>query len=81
MRWKAGAGLPLICYLFFSIGAFAEGLTKEQGDAILNELRQIKTLLERLKAAQAARCAGDQWNHWEMHDHLSANPNSLGSEA
>lgn len=141
----------------------AEGLTKEQGDAILNELRQIRTLLERqqlppapqipppsdkvmlklgtdytlgrsdapvtiveytdyqcafcnrfhtnvypeikknfidtgkvrfikrdlaldfhqnaLKAAQASRCAGDQEKFWEMHDLLSANPNTLGPEA
>ena len=34
-----------------------------------------------LKAAQAARCAGDQGKYREMHDLLSANPNSLGSEA
>jgi protein-disulfide isomerase len=141
----------------------AEGLTREQGDAILNELRQIRTLLGRqqlspapqipppsdkvtlklgtdyalgrsdapvtiveytdyqcafcnrfhsstypeikknfidtgkvrfikrdlaldfhqnaLKAAQASRCAGDQEKFWEMHDLLSANPNTLGPEA
>jgi protein-disulfide isomerase len=159
--------LPIIVLVFCQWGrpqiAVAEGLTKEQGDAILNELRQIKTLLERqqrppaqqpppapekvtlklgaeyslgrsdspvviveytdyqcpycnrfhtgaypgirknfidtgkvrfikrdlaldfhqnaLKAAQAARCAGDQGKFWEMHDILSANPNSLGPEA
>ncbi len=44
---ETAAGLLLICSLFFPIGVFAEGLTREQGDAILNELRQIKTLLER----------------------------------
>ena len=163
MRRETVAGLLLVCSLFFPIGAFAEGLTREQGDAILNELRQIKTLLERqqrppaqqpppvpekvslkigaehalgrddspvviveytdyqctycnrfhtgtypeirknfidtgkvrfikrdlaldfhpkaLKAAQAARCAADQGKFWEMHDLISANPNSLGPEA
>lgn len=144
---------------------FGEGLSEGQGDAILHELRQIRTLLERqqhppaqqpppapepemvslklgaeyslgrsdapvviveytdyqcgycnlfhtrtypeirknfidtgkvrfvkrdlaldfhpnaLKAAQAARCAGDQGKSWEMHDILSANPDSLGPEA
>jgi protein-disulfide isomerase len=157
-------GLLVIAFATCSISSgFGEGLSKEQGDAILNELRQIKTLLERqqrppaqqpppapekatlklgveyslgrsdapvviveytdyqcpfcnrfhtgaypeirknyidtgkvrfikrdlaldfhpnaLKAAQAARCAGDQGKHWEMHDLLSANPNSLGTEA
>jgi len=163
MPGKTVAGLLLICSLFFPVGVFAEELTREQGDAILSELRQIRTLLERqqrppaqqpppapekvklklgveyslgrddspvviveytdyqcsfcnrfhtgtypeirknfidtgkvrfikrdlaldfhpnaLKAAQAARCAGDQERFWEMHDVLSANPNSLGPEA
>lgn len=34
--------------------AFAEGMTKEQGDAILNELRQIRLLLGRQQAPQQA---------------------------
>jgi protein-disulfide isomerase len=147
------------------VPGMAEGLSKEQGDAILTELRQIRSLLERpqrppapapqgpppqekvslklgdeyalgrgdapvtiveytdyqcpfcnrfhvgaypeirknfidtgkvrfikrdlaldfhpkaLKAAQAARCAGDQGKFWEMHDLLSANPETLGPEA
>jgi protein-disulfide isomerase len=153
----------LICCLLVPTGTFAEGLSREQGDAILNELRQIKTLLERqqrppaqqpppaqqkvtlklgteyslgridspvviveytdyqcpfcnrfhtgayseikknfidtgkvrfikrdlaldfhpnaLKAAQAARCAGDQGKFWEMHDLLSASPTTLGPES
>jgi protein-disulfide isomerase len=157
-------GVLVVAFATCSISSvFGEGLSKEQGDAILNELRQIKTLLERqqrppaqqpppapekatlklgaeyslgrndapvviveytdyqcpfcnrfhtgaypeirknyidtgkvrfikrdlaldfhpnaLKAAQAARCAGDQGKFWEMHDLLSANPNSLGPEA
>jgi protein-disulfide isomerase len=157
-------GLLVIAFATCSISSvFGEGLSKEQGDAILNELRQIKTLLERqqrppaqqpppapekvmlklgteyslgrsdapvviveytdyqcpycnrfhtgaypeikknyidtgkvrfikrdlaldfhpnaLKAAQTARCAGDQGKYWEMHDLLSANPNSLGPNA
>jgi protein-disulfide isomerase len=161
------ASLIAVYILFASIGtspidAGAESLTKEQGDAILMELRQIRTLLERqqrlpahlpppapekvalklgeeyslgridspvviveytdyqcpycnrfhtgtypeikknfidtgkarfitrdlalpfhpnaLKATQAARCAGDQGKFWEMHDLLSADPNSLGPE-
>ncbi|RJP21750.1 MAG: hypothetical protein C4529_06900 [Deltaproteobacteria bacterium] len=32
------------------------------------------------KALQAARCAGDQGKFREMHDVLSANPDSLGAE-
>jgi protein-disulfide isomerase len=159
----------IAAFVFFaSIGmvpipAGAKNLTREQGDAILNELRQIRTLLERqqqppaqplppapekvtlklgaeyslgrgdapvviveytdyecgycnlfytvtypgirknfidtgkarfvkrdlaldfhpnaLKAAQAARCAGDQGKFWEMHDILSMNPDALGPEA
>jgi protein-disulfide isomerase len=157
-------GLLVIAFATCSISSgLGEGLSKEQGDAILNELRQIKILLERqqhppgqqrppapekatlklgaeyslgrsdapvviveytdyqcpfcnrfytgaypeirknfidtgkvrfitrdlaldfhpnaLKAAQAARCAGDQGKFREMHDLLSANPNSLGPEA
>jgi protein-disulfide isomerase len=34
-----------------------------------------------LKAAQAARCAGDQGKFWGMHDLLSANPTTLGPES
>lgn len=30
------------------------------------------------KAAEAARCAGDQGQFWEMHDHLFANQSQLG---
>lgn len=151
--------------IFFVPAVYAQGLTKEQGDSILNELRQIRTLLEQqqrtpapaqrtpppearvslklgseyalggddapvtileytdyqcpfcnrfhtgtypeirknfidtgkvrfikrdlaldihpqaLKAAQAARCAGDQGKFWEMHNLLSANPNTLGPES
>lgn len=159
-------GLLVAAFATCSVSSgFGEGLSKGQGDAILNELRQIRTLLERqqqppaqqpppapepeevtlklgaeyslgrgdspvviveytdyqcgycslfhtrtypdirknfidtgkvrfvkrdlaldfhpnaLKAAQAARCAGDQKKFWEMHDILSANPNSLGPEA
>jgi len=159
-------GLLVIAFATCSVSSgFGEGLSKGQGDAILNELRQIRTLLERqqhppaqqppsapepekvtlklgaeyslgrsdapvviveytdyqcpycslfhtgaypeikknfidtgkarfvkrdlaldfhpnaLKAAQAARCAGDQKKFWEMHDILSSNPNSLGPEA
>jgi len=157
-------GLLVIAIAICSVSyGFGEGLSKGQGDAILNELRQIRTLLERqqqppaqplspapekvtlklgaeyslgrgdapvviveytdyecgycnlfytvtypgirknfidtgkarfvkrdlaldfhpnaLKAAQAARCAGDQGKFWEMHDILSANPDALGAEA
>lgn len=159
-------GLLVAAFATCSVSSgFGEGLSKGQGDAILNELRQIRTLLERqqrptaqqpppapepekvtlklgaeytlgrsdapvviveytdyqcpycslfhtgaypeirknfidtgkvrfikrdlaldfhpnaLKAAQAARCAGDQGKFWEMHDVLSANPNSLGPDA
>jgi protein-disulfide isomerase len=157
-------GLLVAAFATCSVSSgFGEGLSKGQGDAILNELRQIRTLLERqqahpeqqpppapeevtlklgaeyslgrsdspvviveytdyqcgycslfhtrtypeirknfidtgtarfvkrdlaldfhpnaLKAAQAARCAGDQGKFWEMHDILSANPDSLGPEA
>ena len=31
-----------------------------------------------LKAAEAARCAGDQEKYWEMHDRLLDNPRALG---
>jgi len=37
----------LLVVASFSTGVRAEGLTSQQGDAILNELRQIKQLLER----------------------------------
>ena len=159
-------GLLVAAFATCSVSSgFGEGLSKGQGDAILNELRQIRTLLERqqgppaqqpppapepekvtlklgpdyslgrgdspvviveytdyqcpycsrfhtgaypeirknfidtgkarfikrdlaldfhqnaLRAAQAARCAGDQGKFWEMHDILSANPDSLGPEA
>jgi protein-disulfide isomerase len=157
-------GFFVIAFATCSVSSgFGEGLSKGQGDAILNELRQIRILLERqqapqeqplppapekvmlklgaeyslgrsdsrvviveytdyqcpycslfhngaypeikknfidtgkvrfvkrdlaldfhpnaLKAAQAARCAGDQGKFWEMHDILSANPNALGPEA
>ena len=30
------------------------------------------------KAAEAARCAGDQGKYWEMHDRLFANQGALG---
>jgi protein-disulfide isomerase len=39
--------VTLLVVASFSTGAGAEGLTAQQGDAILNELRQIKQLLER----------------------------------
>jgi protein-disulfide isomerase len=164
----------MICPLVFCLAIFpsvstAEGLSREQGDAILEELRQIRTLLERqprrplgpqmfqpqppvpqermsiplgdgpslgrldapvtiveymdyqcpfcerfrtdafpalkknlidtgkvrfvkrdlplpahaaaLKAAQAARCAGDQGKFWEMHDLLLAGFSTLGPDA
>lgn len=157
-------GLLVVAFATCPVSSgFGEGLSKDQGDAILNELRQIRTLLERqqlppaqqpppapekvtlklgaeyslgrddspvviveytdyqcgycslfhtrtypdirknfidkgtarfvkrdlpldfhpnaLKAAQAARCAGDQKKFWEMHDLLSANPDALGPEA
>ena len=32
------------------------------------------------KAAEAARCAGDQGKYWEMHDRLFANQQALGPE-
>jgi protein-disulfide isomerase len=32
------------------------------------------------KAAEAARCAGDQGKYWEMHDKLFANPGELQAE-
>ncbi len=32
------------------------------------------------KAAEAARCAGDQGKYWEMHDRLFANPAELQAE-
>jgi protein-disulfide isomerase len=32
------------------------------------------------KAAEAARCAGEQDKYWEMHDRLFANQNSLGRD-
>jgi protein-disulfide isomerase len=32
------------------------------------------------KAAEAARCAGDQGKYWEMHDRLFANPGELQAE-
>jgi protein-disulfide isomerase len=166
---SSGRTLPIKVALLVAVFAalpvssgFGEGLSKEQGDAILNELRQIRSVLEQqlhpaqqpppapdkvtlklgaeyslgrgdspvviveytdyqcgycnlfhtrtypeirknfidkgtvrfvkrdlaldfhpnaLKAAQAARCAGDQGKFWEMHDILSANPESLGPEA
>ncbi len=34
-----------------------------------------------MKAAEAARCAGDQGKFWEMHDRLSAHFSSLGPDA
>ena len=37
----------LLCFALLPAIAAAEGLTKEQGDAILKELRQIRELLER----------------------------------
>lgn len=33
-----------------------------------------------LKAAEAARCAGDQGKYWPMHDRLVVNPRNLGAE-
>jgi protein-disulfide isomerase len=161
-RKATSLAISALIIVVLAASAFADGLTKEQGDAILHELRQIRTLLERqqpptakqpssvakkvsiklqneysigssdapvtmleytdyqcpycnrfhtgtyseikknfidtgkvrfikrdlalpfhqnaLKAAQAARCAGDQGKFWEMHDLLSANPKSLGLE-
>ena len=38
-------------------GNKAEGITREQADAILNELRQIRQLLEKLQIQQPARAA------------------------
>jgi protein-disulfide isomerase len=37
----------LIVFSTFTVSALAEPMTKEQGDAVLNELRQIKQLLQR----------------------------------
>lgn len=37
--------------------------------------------LNAFKAAQAARCAGDQGKYWELRDVLSSNPNNLGQDA
>lgn len=39
--------LFFLCFAVCSPAVNAEGLSREQGDAILNELRQIRTLLER----------------------------------
>ncbi len=38
-----------------TLQGFAEGLTKQQGDAILNELRQIRQLLEKQQRSAPAR--------------------------
>ena len=49
-RFKKGAvhlAITVIAVAALSTVAQAEGLTSQQGDAILNELRQIKQLLER----------------------------------
>ena len=43
--------------LAFSGGAFAEGISREQGDAIINELRQIRQLLGKQQRAEAAPAA------------------------
>jgi len=45
----------LICFVFFPIYAFSEGLTKEQGDAILRELKQIRVLLEQQQRPTAQK--------------------------
>lgn len=47
--------LLLICFVFFPIYAFSEGLTKEQGDAILRELKQIRVLLEQQQRPTAQK--------------------------
>ena len=68
----------------------AEGrLSSRQADAILAELSQI--LVSRdlpldfhplaLKAAEAARCAGDQGKYWELRDALLVNPYDLDGMA
>jgi protein-disulfide isomerase len=50
--WKLAA-LPLA--LWMPLGAQqSEGITRQQGDAILNELRQIKQLLQQQQTAKAA---------------------------
>jgi protein-disulfide isomerase len=41
-------------------------------------LEQIHPLA--IKAAEAARCAGEQGKYWEMHDRLFANQNALEKE-
>lgn len=38
----------------------------------------LKSHNDAFKAAEAARCAGDQEKYWEMHDRLFANQHSLG---
>ncbi len=64
------------------------GITKGQADAILAELSQI--LVSRdlpldfhplaLKAAEAARCAGDQGKYWELRDELFSNPSAANDD-
>lgn len=46
-RGRGAGAFLVLCLLLIPAGTRAEGMTKEQGDAILKELRQIRGLLER----------------------------------
>ncbi len=45
---------------------------------ILRDLPLEQIHPQALKAAEAARCAGDQGKYWQMHDRLFANQSALG---
>src|ERR1039457_6845205 len=57
LRYASFAALPLA--LLLPLGAQDQGITRQQADQILNELRQIRQLLEK-QQAQAARPQEEQ---------------------
>jgi protein-disulfide isomerase len=58
-RFFRYAKLVLLPVLVLPLGAFDKGITKQQADDILNELRQIRQLLEK-QAAAGPQQPGDQ---------------------
>jgi protein-disulfide isomerase len=58
LRYMKWAALPLA--LLLPLGAADKGLTREQGDEILKELRQIRELLEKQGASAPPAAPGQQ---------------------
>src|SRR6266704_1199611 len=56
LRYAKFAALPLVLWL--PLGAQEQGISRQQADEILNELRQIRQLLE--KQAKAPQPQGEQ---------------------